>query len=189
MVKSLRQFVPMFANSAAFRGILTLLERTGAEKANLLRVLTYHRVDDPDARPWLNRDLISATPTDFEAQMKYLSSNYHLISVFDVLEAIEKREAKTLPLRAVLVTFDDAYADFEEHAWPVLKHYQVPVTLFVPTAFPDRPERLFWWDRLFHAVHNTRARDVQTHALHLGQRFFDPLACFDKISTIAFETC
>lgn len=162
MVKSLRQFVPVFANSAAFQKILSLLERTDGDRTNLLRVLTYHRVDEPDARPWLNRDLISASPGDFEAQMKYLSSNYQVISVFNLLEAMEEKGQTILPPRAVLVTFDDAYVDFEEHAWPVLKRHQIPVTLFVPTAFPDHPERLFWWDRLFHAIHTTTVGEVHT---------------------------
>jgi peptidoglycan/xylan/chitin deacetylase (PgdA/CDA1 family) len=67
-----------------------------------------------------------------------------------------------LPRRAVLVTFDDAYQDFEQHAWPVLKRYRIPVTLFVPTAFPDHPERLFWWDRLFHALHSTVKNEIIT---------------------------
>ena len=145
----------MVANSAAFRTVVALLDRTGGERANLLRVLTYHRVDDPQARPWLDPVLISAAPEVFEVQMKYLSANYQPVSVFDVLEAVERNDQVILPPRAVLVTFDDAYQDFEQHAWPVLKHYQIPVTLFVPTAFPDHPEHFFWWDRLFHALHAT----------------------------------
>jgi len=162
MVKSLRQFVPIFANSAAFQKMIALLEQTGGERANLLRVLTYHRVDEPQARPWLDPVLISASVADFEAQMKYLSANYQPVSVFDVLAAFEKGDQKILPKRAVLVTFDDAYYDFEQHAWPVLKQYRIPVTLFVPTAFPDHPERLFWWDRLFHAIHTTVKSEIST---------------------------
>jgi len=162
MVKSLRQFVPIFANSAAFHKVVALLDQTGAERQNLLRVLTYHRVDAPQARPWLDPVLISASPEVFEVQMKYLSANYQPISVCDVLEALQRNDQTILPPRAVLVTFDDAYQDFEQHAWPVLKRYQIPVTLFVPTAFPDHPERLFWWDRLFHALHSTVKSEIST---------------------------
>jgi peptidoglycan/xylan/chitin deacetylase (PgdA/CDA1 family) len=162
MVKSLRQFVPIFASSAAFGKVVALLDQTGGERPNLLRVLTYHRVDAPQARPWLDPVLISASPEVFEVQMKYISANYQPISVFDVLEALEKDDRMILPRRAVLVTFDDAYQDFEQHAWPVLKRYRIPVTLFVPTAFPDHPERLFWWDRLFHALHSTVKNEIIT---------------------------
>lgn len=162
MVKSLRQFVAIFANSAAFRKVVALLDQPGGERPNLLRVLTYHRVDVPQARPWLDPVLISASPEVFESQMRYLSANYHPISVSDVLEVLERNDRRILPPRAVLVTFDDAYQDFEQHAWPVLKRYQIPVTLFVPTAFPDHPERLFWWDRLFHALCSTVKSEIRT---------------------------
>jgi peptidoglycan/xylan/chitin deacetylase (PgdA/CDA1 family) len=161
MVKSLKQFVPIFANSGAFRIMVSVLDQSGGERPNLLRVLTYHRVDTPQARPWLDPVLISASPEGFDAQMKYLAANYQPISIFDVLKALEKNDQK-LPPRAVLVTFDDAYQDFKQHAWPVLKQYRIPVTLFVPTAFPDHPERPFWWDRLFHTLHSNVKREITT---------------------------
>jgi peptidoglycan/xylan/chitin deacetylase (PgdA/CDA1 family) len=158
----LRLLVPLFDKSAAFRKVVAILDRTGGDRQNLLRVLTYHRVDAPQARPWLDPVLISASPEVFEVQMKYLSANYQPISVFDVIDALERDDRKVLPPRAVLVTFDDAYQDFAQHAWPVLKRYRIPVTLFVPTAFPDHPERLFWWDRLFHALHSTAKSEIST---------------------------
>jgi peptidoglycan/xylan/chitin deacetylase (PgdA/CDA1 family) len=92
--------------------------------------------------------------------MKYLAANYEPVSAQDVIRAFEHPGQVSLPPRAVLVTFDDAYCDFEEHAWPVLKRYQIHPILFVPTAFPDHPERLFWWDRLFHALHTTSTAEV-----------------------------
>jgi peptidoglycan/xylan/chitin deacetylase (PgdA/CDA1 family) len=58
----------------------------------------------------------------------------------------------------VLVTFDDGYRDFAEHAWPILKRQGIPVTLFVPTAYPGDPDRAFWWDRLYGALVSTGAR-------------------------------
>ena len=58
-----------------------------------------------------------------------------------------------------MVTFDDGYFDFEEHAWPILKRYGIPVTLFVPTAYPDQPKRTFWWDDLYHAIQNTSRKN------------------------------
>jgi peptidoglycan/xylan/chitin deacetylase (PgdA/CDA1 family) len=46
-----------------------------------------------------------------------------------------------------------------------LRRYGVPVTLFVPTAYPDRPERRFWWDRLHVALTSTGEPSV-----HVGAR-------------------
>jgi peptidoglycan/xylan/chitin deacetylase (PgdA/CDA1 family) len=116
----------------------------------ILRVLTYHRVADPEKSPMLDPRLISATPAVFDQQMCYLSRHYRVISVEEALYAVET--GARLPERTVLLTFDDAYCDFVEYAWPILQRNKLPATLFVPTAYPDQPERAFWTDRLYRAV-------------------------------------
>jgi peptidoglycan/xylan/chitin deacetylase (PgdA/CDA1 family) len=98
--------------------------------------------------------LISATRAGFDRQMRHLVERYHPVSADEVLAAA--RGARSLPHRAVLVTFDDAYRDFGEIAWPILRRHGVPATVFVPTAYPDHPEREFWWDRLYRAASTSR---------------------------------
>lgn len=155
MLRFVKQSLSLVAQSEVFEKFVTLLEHIDGHPSGLLRILTYHRVDEPQARPWLDPGLISATPEAFREQMAYLAAHYEPVTINDVITAIETRDSKGLPSHAVLITFDDAYSDFKEHAWPILKHYGIPVTLFVPTAYPDQPERTFWWDDLFHAVQNT----------------------------------
>lgn len=116
----------------------------------MLRVLTYHRVSEPGLSRQLDPRLISATPSVFRQQMRHLAQHYRVLSVEEVLQAVRCRER--LPARAVLITFDDAYRDFGEIAWPVLRRYKLPVTLFVPTAYPENRRLCFWWDRLHRAI-------------------------------------
>jgi colanic acid/amylovoran biosynthesis glycosyltransferase len=123
-----------------------------------LAVLTYHRIGDPDDAP---PGLVSATPEAFERQMAWLAATGRAVALDDVLRA--KDGTAPLPRHSVLVTFDDAYADFAAHAWPVLRRHGVPATLFVPTAYPGHPDRAFWWDRLFAAVR--AGRDAVTTPL------------------------
>ena len=129
----------------------------------MLRVLTYHRVAPVNNGLMLNPRLISATPETFAQQLAYLAKNYQVVSIEEVLEAVEK--GARLPGRAVLLTFDDAYVDFGEIAWPMLKRYRLPATLFVPTAYPDHPERSFWWDLLYRAVTYSSEVDLCDTAL------------------------
>lgn len=138
-------------------GLVRLVERAAPWRPGVLAVLTYHRVDDPAARPDLLPSLLSATPATFEAQARCLAERYRPVSMAEVLEAAQR--PTTLPPRAVLVTFDDAYADFARHAWPILRAAGVPVTLFVPTAYPGRQIEEFWWDRLWAALWSTTRRD------------------------------
>lgn len=128
-----------------------------------LRVLTYHRVAEARATPHLNPRMISATPEVFDRHMSFLSKNYHVLNLPEVLRALEQRTP--LPRRAVLVTFDDAYLDFGEIAWPILKKYRVPATLFVPTGYPGRAERSFWWDRLYRAFNHIQQKEISVAPL------------------------
>lgn len=116
---------------------------------SVLRVLTYHRVMEPLEAQTVDRSLLSATPAVFDKQMRYLAKHYYAVSAEEALDAV--RENRSLPERAVLVTFDDAYWDVGRIAWPILQQYGIPATVFVPTAYPDHPEREFWWDRLYRA--------------------------------------
>jgi peptidoglycan/xylan/chitin deacetylase (PgdA/CDA1 family) len=111
-----------------------------------LRVLCYHRVADPARTPGLDPSLVSATPKTFRSQMRHLSRHYRVVTLDEVLAAF--RGGQLLPHRAVLLTFDDAYRDFADEAWPILRDLALPATLFVPTAYPGHPDRAFWWDRL-----------------------------------------
>lgn len=124
----------------------------------VLRILTYHRILDRDAAGAVNPSLVSAGPAEFDRQMQHLARNYRVVSAEEVLAAV--RSGRMLPERAVLVTFDDAYRDFGETAWPIMRKYGLPATVFASSDYPDHPERSFWWDRLYHAFSRARAASV-----------------------------
>ena len=129
----------------------------------MLRVLTYHRIIDLKNSLYFNPRMVSATPANFDRQMRYVSKYYHAVSMAEVLNAAIKKIH--LPKRSVLITFDDAYYDFGKIAWPILKRYHLPATLFVPTAYPDQPERSFWWDRLYRALMMTSSERIKVSSL------------------------
>jgi peptidoglycan/xylan/chitin deacetylase (PgdA/CDA1 family) len=123
-----------------------------------LRVLTYHRVTPVD-RGTIPSSVVSATPETFREQMSYLARHYRVISVRQVIEVLEGNAR--LPARAVVITFDDAYRDFGEVAWPILRRLGLPATLFVPTGFVDGPKGEFWWDRLHRSVVHSRQKELR----------------------------
>lgn len=141
----LRHAIRGIVSSVPAEWILSALEHVDAGRSHVLPVLTYHRILDPATRPGLHAGLC-VSPAVFECHLDTLSRRYEVISLADVLEA-RRGEAK-LPRRALLLTFDDAYGDFEENAWPILRSRSLQATLFVPTWYPDHPDRWFWWDRL-----------------------------------------
>jgi len=90
-------------------------------------VFGYHRFEKKVRRPDTE-----ITPEAFEAQMKELAD--HKISVIGMQDFLAwKRGEKTIPPRAAIITIDDGYKSGFEVAWPILKKYGYPFTLFIYT--------------------------------------------------------
>jgi peptidoglycan/xylan/chitin deacetylase (PgdA/CDA1 family) len=90
-------------------------------------VLAYHSISD------LSGDRILAEygvpPERFAAQLDALGRRWRFVGLGDVLGALDG--AVVLPPRAILVTFDDAYADLLGTACPMLSQRGIPAVAFV----------------------------------------------------------
>ena len=93
-----------------------------------LVVLTYHRVL-PKPDPLLPGEPDAA---EFASQMDMLSCVFKLIGL---AEARDRLLARSLPPRAMCITFDDGYANNCEIALPILRERGIPATVFVATGF------------------------------------------------------
>jgi peptidoglycan/xylan/chitin deacetylase (PgdA/CDA1 family) len=72
-------------------------------------------------------------PDRFESHLDYLSrSGYSTIPIAELLRRRTAAEAGRD--RVIVLTFDDAYADFHSVALPLLTRYRMTATLFVPTG-------------------------------------------------------
>jgi len=70
------------------------------------------------------------SPEAFERQLKYLSEHGHsFVPVAAILAWMDG--AGTLPRKAVAITFDDGYADFETTALPILEKFKAPATQYI----------------------------------------------------------
>lgn len=71
----------------------------------------------------------NVVPADFELHLQELKSRgYVFVSLADIV-AWTKGE-RVLPRKAVALTFDDGYADFESAVLPLAQKYQAPVAVF-----------------------------------------------------------
>jgi peptidoglycan/xylan/chitin deacetylase (PgdA/CDA1 family) len=87
-------------------------------------VLMYHSVEPYQADPYL----VTVSPPRFEQQMGWLARRgLRGTSVRDLLAARAAGTGKGL----VGLTFDDGYADFAQHALPVLRRFGFGATVFV----------------------------------------------------------
>jgi peptidoglycan/xylan/chitin deacetylase (PgdA/CDA1 family) len=92
-------------------------------------VLGYHRFVDKVRHPDTE-----ITPADFEAQMKAVKdAGITVIPLADFLAW--RREEKDIPAKSALITIDDGYNVAYSVAWPILKKYGYPFTMFVYTDY------------------------------------------------------
>jgi peptidoglycan/xylan/chitin deacetylase (PgdA/CDA1 family) len=101
-----------------------------AARAVDVPVLMYHSIATR-AAPRFARFVVA--PGEFAAQMEYLAAEgYQPVTALDLARSVA---ADDLPAKPVVLTFDDAYTDFESAVMPILQAHDFPATLYVPTAY------------------------------------------------------
>lgn len=137
--------------------VLKVMLKTGvfvpfrqAHRAQAL-ILCYHRFSQQEE--------IRKTPAQLLAEnIKYLKKHYTIVP----LSEIAKRLQTGTSLRGLAaITIDDGYLDAYEVAFPILRQYQVPATLFVMTDFLSRKAWL-WTDKLRYIALSTTAKELLT---------------------------
>jgi peptidoglycan/xylan/chitin deacetylase (PgdA/CDA1 family) len=85
---------------------------------------------------------LEVTPEFFERVIRRLRrSGADLVGMDEVHRRMRERD---FPRRFVSITFDDGYRDTMQCAYPILKKYDVPFTVYVATSFADRIGELWW---------------------------------------------
>jgi peptidoglycan/xylan/chitin deacetylase (PgdA/CDA1 family) len=88
-------------------------------------ILTYHSVDDSGSP-------ISIAEPAFRRHVAWLAAHGPAVVSVPELLCLPVHEA------AVALTFDDAYQNFGDVAWPVLRDHGLRATLYVPTSHVGR---------------------------------------------------
>ncbi|MDD7806106.1 MAG: polysaccharide deacetylase family protein [Endozoicomonas sp. (ex Botrylloides leachii)] len=109
---------------------LQLLSTT-AHAAQHAVILQYHHISDTTPKS------TTVTPSVFSEHLKYLEdNNFKVLALTDVTRALQRGDY--LPDKAVVITFDDAYRNIYDNAFPLLKKRGWPFTLFVSTDPVDK---------------------------------------------------
>ena len=110
------------------------------------RILFYHRIGE-------RRRALS--PRLFAEQLAYLRRHFVPMRLAEVVA--RQAAGEPMPSRAVVVTVDDGYRDFADHAYPELVRYGIPVTLYAVSRFASGAIWL-WFDRLRYICERSECR-------------------------------
>lgn len=78
-----------------------------------------------------------------ERLFRYLKKRYNIIDLNFFINACENKEAKKLPPKSLIITFDDGHAG-NYRMLPVLKKYKIPITIFLCTGIINT-KRHYWF--------------------------------------------
>lgn len=111
---------------------------------NSLTILTFHRVvTEEEKTQSLNKPMM-VTEGQFDSLLKAIRQYGHPISMNDAVQGI--RKGSSFKPGTVAVTFDDGYYDFYLRAFPLLKEYGIPATMFLTTGVIGNQHEYLWWD-------------------------------------------
>ncbi|MEO6671538.1 MAG: polysaccharide deacetylase family protein [Ferruginibacter sp.] len=125
-----------------------------SQKKNKLTVLSLHRISFQEDFFWN-----PIRPTSFEKLLQYLSKHYSIISFSDIA-CLPGSNQSLKPF--LILSFDDGYYDFYEHALPLLVKYKLPSNHNIVNACANN-NHIIWTQRLnalFNHCKNNNAAEL-----------------------------
>jgi peptidoglycan/xylan/chitin deacetylase (PgdA/CDA1 family) len=126
------------------QAILNLMSSAGAfgpfREANRAKalILMYHRFSHGD-------ESSSTSARAFGQHLEYLKEHYTLVTISQLAQLLKSGEP--LPRSLATITIDDGFRDAYDVAFPLLRRYDAPATLFAVTDFLDQ-RAWIWTDKL-----------------------------------------
>ncbi|MEY2490633.1 MAG: hypothetical protein QOC70_2575 [Verrucomicrobiota bacterium] len=183
---SVASATPAASNStaAAAPSAAPVISKPAIDQNAQVVIFGYHRFVNNVRRPDTE-----ITPQAFEAQMQELKNKG--ISVIPMQDFLAwRRGEKGIPAKSAVLTFDDGWKSQHEVAWPILKKFNYPVTLFIYTE-GIRPGHFsggesMSWDQL--AEMRDAGVDIQGHtATHSDLRKPYDKVAKKKLSPAEYE--
>ncbi|MEW5909080.1 MAG: polysaccharide deacetylase family protein [Thermodesulfobacteriota bacterium] len=126
----------------------------GLKEYQTVPVLSYHNFSDAKASK------MSITAAGFEAQMRFLKEKgYHVISMEQFFDFLQFKTQ--IPGKSVVITIDDGWRSAYEIAFPILKKYGYPATLFIYTDLITGGKKTLSWELIREMSLN--GIDIQGH--------------------------
>ena len=91
------------------------------------KILGYHSINDI-SNAYIYGGNITAVHR-FQEHIKFLVTHYQIVPLWAIIDNI--KHGRLLRNKTIALTFDDGYADFYHLAYPILRKYEIPSTVFL----------------------------------------------------------
>lgn len=105
---------------------------------------------------------MNMTPQKFESEIKWLKDNgFNIIPLKEVVAYLEGQRP-SLPSKPVVVSADDGWKSVYTYMLPIIKKYNIPVTLFIYPQTISAGKNALTWEQLSE-LKQTGLFDIQSH--------------------------
>jgi peptidoglycan/xylan/chitin deacetylase (PgdA/CDA1 family) len=158
-----------------YTGILHLYQMIRLRKKAV--VLMYHRVlSDSDRNKSFSHDGIIVDRDTFERHIRFLKKAFHVMALDEFNHRIQNNIS--FDNYSCLITFDDGWKDNYTDAYPVLRKYDLPATIFLPVDYIGTHDP-FWQEKLGQRLYwMHQNRDKVSHD-HLKEYHLDGISHFN----------
>ncbi len=147
-------------------------------------ILMYHRVFDPkEPLDYYVQPGMYVTKETFELHMEYLKNNFKVIALDKLIDKIKNNEKLT---GYCSITFDDGWVDNYKNAFPILKKYDLPATIFLATGFIGT-NKWFWPEEISFYLRKIIDGDIELNSLPSALKDIiqnQKLSEFEDINTV-----
>ena len=129
---------------------------TATPSASGVPILLYHRLGPTVA------DSMTMTTATFESHLKYLKENGYTVIPLRRLVDWYLKKAPAPPPKSVVIVEDDAHKTVYSDMLPLVKKYNVPVTVFIYPSAVSNAKYAMTWDQI-RELKKTGLFDFQSH--------------------------
>ncbi|MEZ5358259.1 MAG: polysaccharide deacetylase family protein [Candidatus Zixiibacteriota bacterium] len=161
-------------------GLWLLFRRANKRK---LLILMYHGIVEKDINVWTQVPV-----AEFDRQMAWLKKNYTVVPLEDAIDML--RGNKPMPDYTAAITFDDGFLNNKTIAYPILKKYNLPATIFLSTSLIDDTndlDGLLWPDFVTCLIRMTKTDKLDMQDIGLSEYTLDSPAARDAATNTIVE--
>jgi peptidoglycan/xylan/chitin deacetylase (PgdA/CDA1 family) len=93
-----------------------------------------------------------------------LDNGYKFVKLSEAFKTFANTTGTVIYDKTLVLTFDDGYRDFYLNAYPILKKYNVPASLYVINQDIGRPGNVTW--EMIKTIHNEGLIEVGAHTIN-----------------------
>lgn len=147
-----RELRKMAATTIYYSGIYWLWKKM-AHRRGYFPIIFYHEISRTENKEHLE---FSVDAAHFEKQLLWLKQRYNIVSLEKLIRHCKGEER--LPGDPLAISFDGGYKGNYIHAFPILKKYEIPATVYLITDSIDG--NLSWKIRLLYLIFYTKKEQI-----------------------------